>query len=228
MRYAKKSTWIGGTVFLALVIAVAAWFLAISPTFTTAADSRATTVSTEQQNSLLVQQLTGLKADFEKLPEYKAELATLRTQIPVDAGLAVYLRELNAIAETHSVTITALTPSPPLAFTPVAPLAAVVAGPTDGTETDPAVDAVVAAPTASSGLVQSPYAMTVVGSRANALAFLADLQKGTPRLFLVTALTGTGQKVGAASGGRPATVDGDVELVITGTAYVLPDLLAVK
>ena len=65
--------------------------------------------------------------------------------------------------------------------------------------------------------------VTVIGSYDNTLAFLSDLQTATPRLFLVSGFSATGQQDAAASGGKPKTSVGDQQLVITGFLYVLPD-----
>ena len=235
MGTAKRSTWIGGTVFVALLISAAAWFLAISPMFAAASESRAQTESTMQSNDVLALQVTQLKVDFAKLPEYKSELDSLRTEIPTGAELASYLRQLSEVATAHTVTITAVSPAPPMTFVPVVPVAPVVAVAPVPTETaDTTTEAVTAAPVVASGPVVPagfaaiPYSITVVGTRDNALAFLEQVQKGTPRLFLVTGLTATAQEVAEAGGGRPATAVGDQELSITGFAYVLPDPLATE
>ena len=110
MGGAKRSTWIGGTVFAALIIMAATYFLAVSPTLATASDTRAEVASTQQSNDLLQLKIKKLAADFAKLPAYKADLAAVRVQIPVGADLSGYLRQLDAIAVAHSVPLTAVGP----------------------------------------------------------------------------------------------------------------------
>jgi len=87
MSGAKKSTWVGGTVFVALVIAAAAWFFAINPVMASASEIRAQAESTRQENDLAELRVAKLKADFELLPQHKADLATIQQQIPTDARL---------------------------------------------------------------------------------------------------------------------------------------------
>ena len=237
MGGAKRSTWIGGTVFVALIIMVATYFLAVAPALATATDTRAEVASTQQSNDLLQLKTTKLAAEFAKLPEYKANLAAVRVQIPTNADLSGYLRQLDAIAVAHSVTLTAVGPSVAQRVVPAVPAAAAapapVAAPTAEASAAPAADAAAtsaAAPAANAGPVgfaAIPFTMTVVGTYDNALAFLSDLQNATPRLFLVTALTGTSQPKADASGGRPATAIGDLELVVTGFTYALTDPSAV-
>ncbi|GEL97157.1 hypothetical protein [Cellulomonas terrae] len=230
---AKKSTWIGGTIFVALMILVAAWFLAISPTFAAASEVRAQAEATVQSNEMLELQVAKLKADFEKLPEYREELAGLQVQIPTEPHLSDYLRQLDAIAVAHSVTLTAISPSAPQAVVVTPPVADVAAAPVDGAAPPaegaevPAAPVAPEVPVTPSGLTSIAFTLTAVGTYDNVMAFTSDLQNATPRLFLVTTLNGTAQKDTPASGGRPATVPGDVELVIGGLVYAMPDALAV-
>ena len=65
--------------------------------------------------------------------------------------------------------------------------------------------------------------MDVIGSYQHVLAFLQELQSGTQRLFLVAGLAGTARVPAAAGSGLPATNLGDVDLVVTGSLYVLVD-----
>ncbi|HWS58761.1 MAG TPA: hypothetical protein VN257_09485, partial [Actinotalea sp.] len=73
------------------------------------------------------------------------------------------------------------------------------------------------------GFVAMPMSVIVVGTYDATVNFLAALQTGTERLFLVTRWTATGQDESQASGGRPATAPGDLEFSIGGYAYVLTD-----
>ncbi|KQS97210.1 hypothetical protein [Cellulomonas sp. Leaf395] len=238
MAGAKKSTWVGGTVFLGLVIVAAAWFLAISPTMSAAAEVRDQAQQTREQNDLLEMKVAKLKADFEKLPEYKAQLAVLQQQVPTSAMLSDYLRQLDQIAIAHEVTITTITPATPQAVVVAAAPVAVAPAPAESapaegassTETPPAEGTEAVAPPsggAPAGFTAIPFALTVVGTYDNTNAFLYDLQHATARLFLVTGFTGTAQGDSEASGGKPETHVGDQELAISGLTYVLPDALGV-
>lgn len=235
MDGAKKSTWVGGTVFVAILILAAAWFLAVSPTVSAAADLRSQAEQASQQNELLEMQVAQLKADFANLPQYKEQLAAIQTQIPTDAKLADYLRQLDQIAVAHSVTLTSISPSTPapvvVEAAPVAPAPpadATGAAPTDGATTAPAAVPAAAAPAgAPAGFMSIGFSITALGTYDNTEAFLYDMQRSTPRLFLVTTVVGTAQVEQPASGGRPATQVGDQELVISGVTYMLPDMLAV-
>lgn len=235
---AKKGTWIGATVFACAAIAAGSWFMAISPKLADAADLRSQTQDVEDQNELLDLQIASLKSESAKLPEYKAELEQLRIQIPTEAQLAEYVRQINAAATARSVTVTSVTPGLGQAFVPVV-VAAPAPSPTatpesesadseDKAESDEETAPAPAAPTGPKvpdGFSAIPLSLTVVGTYDNTLAFINDLQTATPRLFLVSGLAGTGQSEAEASSGRPATMAGDQEIVLNGYLYVLPDTL---
>ena len=237
MRAGAKGTWIGGAVFLGFVIAVAAWFLLISPTFATASESRTQAEATRQQNEIAAMRIVKLKADFAKLPEYKAELAGLEDQITVEKDLGTYFTALNDLAVAHSVVIVSVAPALPVAFVTAVPIvvAPVVAEPTDTTTSETPADVAAAAAAAvlpvdtgvPAGFVSIGYSIDVVGTNANVIAFLDDVQvKADSRLFLVSGLTATTLTAAEAGGGRPAVADGDQEFLVTGFIYVLPDPLA--
>lgn len=247
MGGAKRSTWIGGTAFVAVVLAIATWFLFVSPTLASADDVRAQADQTRQQNDLLELKLTKLKADFAKLPEYKTQLAELQKEIPLDADLSAYFLQINKIAEAHSVTITSIAPGTPERVTLAAaagtgssqaatnadgstPSASPTPSPSAsaGASTGDGTSGSDEAPKVPDGFVAVPFSVTVLGKYADTVAFLHDAQRGTDRLLLVSALTGTAQKDAGAAGGKPATKVGDQELQITGFTYVLnPDLSSV-
>lgn len=243
MAGAKKGSWIGATVLGSLAIVVASWFLAINPTLGAASDVRAQTAQVTSQNEVLAAKVTKLKADFAKLDDYKSQLGAMQKQIPSTAQLSDYLRQLDTIAAARSVTLTAVAPGAPTA---VAAQAAAAPAPQPSAATSDAAtsDAATPAPTTAagaasantsgtgvassipSGFASIPMSLTVVGTYDNTLAFLSDLQTATPRLFLVSGFTATGQQDAAAAGGKPKTSVGDQELVITGFLYVLPDTAA--
>lgn len=238
---AKKGTWIGATAFASVALAAGAWFLAISPQLAEAAELREQTESVDNQNDILELAIAKLAAEFEHLDEYRTELADLRLQIPTEAELSAYLRELDAIAAAHAVVVTNVAPAMPQAFVSAvvpAPAPAPTETAEEGTEEEataeeptdeatPTAPAVPAGPVAPPGFVAIPVTMTVVGTYDNTVAFLSSLQTGTQRLFLLTGITGTSQQPAEASGGRPELALGDQELQLTGFLYTLPDPLGV-
>ncbi|WP_456788505.1 hypothetical protein [Cellulomonas sp. P5_C5] len=230
----KTSTWIGGAVVVAVLIMVGGWFVAISPTLDSASVATADAESAEARNDQLRLQLATLKKQFEHLDEYKAELAAAQVEIPTEADLTGYTRQIDALGLAAGLTVVSVVPGVPTDVAPVLtqpePVVVDPAETTEGGEAEatpaPADGEVVepAAPTGPApieGFVAVPVDITVLGGVANATTFLSSLQAQGQRLFLVTALRGTGQGDAEASGGRPATKVGDVELTISGYIYVL-------
>ena len=239
MSGAKKSTWIGGTAFLCLVLIVAAWFLVIAPKRASAADVRAQAAQIEAQNDTLELKVAKLAADAKRLPELEKQLAQLRIGIPSDAALAAYLRQLDKVAAAHDVTIENVAPSAAQAVT-LAQAAAPAPTPAPTESAAASVDAASSTPSETAspaatqptanpvpeGFAAIPLSLTVVGTYDDTTAFVSDLQKTDGRLYLVGGFTATGQPDQEASAGKPKTKVGDQELVISGFAYVLPDAAA--
>lgn len=225
MTTPKAGGWIAGTAVAALVIIVAAWFLVISPTLTTASETRTQVDTQLSQNSEAQVKIANLKTQFAKLDATKAELAALQLQIPTSADLAVYTQQLAAIAAAHSVTVIAITVSPAAPVIPFAPVAAPAVTASGSATADPAAPAPVAH-IGIAGFYSLPTTVDVIGTYPNVLAFLQDLQTGTQRLFAVSNLAGTSLTKADANSGTPAIAAGDLEIVVTGALYVFVDTAA--
>lgn len=239
---AKTSTWVGGTAALAAVLMGGTFFLAVQPTLSRAAEAQEQTQITRDQNDVLRQQVDQLRADFVNLPQYQSELADLRVGIPTGPALSDYVRQLDAKAQQAGLTITKLTPGaavivpgPAVASADLAaaavtdPSAAPTAEATtsaDAAAADPSAAVAAPATAAFEGFYAMPLTVSVVGTFPSALSFLGSLQASDGRLFLVTSLVGSGQGDAEASGGRPATKEGDIELTVGGYLYVLTDPMA--
>jgi hypothetical protein len=232
MGRSKTSTWVGGTVVVALLLLVAGWFLLVSPVLASASETRAATEDVQADNDVTRARIETLKAQFETLDQSKADLAALQLQIPTTGQLSDYLRQVDEQAAARTVAVTSVSPSSPELFAPVtgaAPAATTTdAAGTDGTVTDTSGDtATTPAPAAGStapvGMVDVPVTLTAVGSYANVMSWIQALQEQTDRLLLVTTVTGTAQDDQPAGGGKPQTVKGDIEVSVTGYLYVLPN-----
>lgn len=215
MTLNKTRAWIAGAVVVSLLLAVAAWFLLISPKRAEAAESREMTVAAQSQNEQLRAEIEQLKKDFVNLPQYEAELAAIRRALPAEDQLNTLTRELEAQAGAANVQLFSIAPGTPearvdqAAATAAAPAAA---APADG---DAAAAPAAAATPAAATLVQIPVAVTVNGNFQNSEVFLRSLQQNISRDYLVTGLS-----IEPASddpGFTPA--NGDVKLVITGYIF---------
>ena len=237
MRQMSAKAWVGGTVVLSILLLVAAWFLLIDPVVARASEDAVASVDQRQQNDLLAQEIVKLKEQATHLDEYKAELASLRAEMPVTTDPSGLSRELNDLATTAGVTITSLEPSVAEAFIAAVPADTSVTtdagtstdtATTDGAATDgAATDPAAAAPAAIPGFYQIPISITSMGSYDSSVAFLKSVQEGASRLYLVSSIGATTQEDQGAEGGRPATSAGDIELTISGYAFVLLDSAAI-
>jgi len=226
MAVPKAGGWIAGTVVVSLIGALATWFLAIGPTLDAAAATRVEAQAQRDQNDVTKLRIVQLQKQFADLDKLKAQLAAMQLQIPTSYDMANYQRQVATIAAAHQVVVVSMQSG--LAAPVVGPVtnaaAATTSAPTadattaDGTTTAPPVKT-----TGIPGFYALSTGLDVVGTYPNVLAFLQDLQTGAQRLLLVESLSGSSQTNSTASGGRPATKPGDLELVIAGSVYVLAD-----
>lgn len=243
MRSTKATGWVAGTIVLVLGILAATWFLLAAPRFEAAANTMLEAENARAQNDLLNLQLAKLRADYENLDAYRAEVAELQAQIPADAQLAEYTRTVQEIADATGVFVLEVTPGAGQVFTLPIQAAAQATAPADGVETgtvadvseggttaepaapaEPTAPAAPAGPTVPEGMVAVPFSVRVVGTYDSTSAFLERLQTGTDRLLLVTHVDGARQQAQEATPSHPAVADGDVELAVTGFTFVLRDL----
>lgn len=240
MESTKKSTWVAGTVLVAVAILALSWFVLISPVVSDTATAAEDTQAAEDRNVILQQQLTRLQAQYEQLPELRAERDELAQEIPSTQSTSDFLRLATSLAEAAGTTIVDVAIDTPLDVVPAVPLETAPAadataedttaedGTTD-TDTDSTDAADEATPPVSSGpavipgFVAVPVSITVLGNVVGGVNFLSALQEQEERLFLLTALDGAGQDEAEAEGARPATARGDLELIVTGYIYVLVD-----
>jgi hypothetical protein len=225
----KASPWILGTAVLSLAILGLAWLLAIAPQLARAAERDDEAAMIRQQNEIHEERLATLEEQSEHLEDYKAELASLQIGIPTTDGEPAFLREVAAAAAATGVTVVSTTFGLPEEFFSAAALEE-PAAPADATNgDDPTANAGDAEVTDASpdpiagvsGLAVMPTQVIVLGTYDNTVAFMERLQTAMSRLYLVTGYAVTGQKEAEPSGGRPATHEGDAELLIDGFMYVL-------
>lgn len=222
MAASKRLAWIVGTVMAALLILAGAWFLTIGPNMDATAQAQEDTETTLQQNDVQRAKLATLKEQFAELDTFRAQLADIQTLIPVEDGLPSLLRELQGRADAAGLTITGVTSAVPVPFFAAAP---VETAPADGEEQDVATDGTAAV--GVSGLYAISLQVTVVGSKEAAFAFVAGVQEQISRLYAVHGFVSERQDTAESTNGKPATVEGDVEMIIDGYVYVLdPDIAA--
>lgn len=222
MSISKSKIWLAGGVVLCVLLLVASWFLLIQPKRAEAADLRDQTVSTQQNNEQTRAKIAQLKAQFATLPAKKAELAKVREAMPPEYAESTLQRALQKLATGTGTTFVSIAngEATPFVTQPTA-AAATPSASAAGT----ADDAAAPAPATAAGSVATVKSMqvtlTVQSTFAGSQAFLQKLQDQMPRAYLVTGLNITAKQAGPAANGRPATKNGDVEMVITGLVFLL-------
>jgi hypothetical protein len=240
MENSKRTTWVAGTVLLAVAILALAWFVFIAPVVDETSTVASDTQVAEDRNAGLRDQLDTLKAEFANLQTARDELAVIEGQIPKTPNTSEFVRTIDALkaaAGTNVIDVQFGTPEDviPAGVAEDGAVAAPAEEPaTEDPEAAPAADDAAAADSGAApvgadipvipGFVAVPVSVTALGNPVGVLTFLDGLQQQSARLILVTGLQGTGQKQEDATGGRPATNEGDLELVISGYIYVLEDM----
>lgn len=214
----RTGRWSLGAALLCLVLLAASWFLLISPRRADAAAVRAQAVESDTQAGLLTAKIDELKAEFADLPKQKAKLKAIKKQLPANATIPAFVRELQSLAAESGVDLISISPGTPAVVT--------------------SADATVATPTSGAGtLVSLPIGMVFDGDYFEDSLFLKNLQTRIDRSYLVTgiaaapapepttaataAATPTATGTAAAVDSR-ATLD-DATLTLTGSLFVLMD-----
>lgn len=240
MGSTKKSTWVGGTVVLSVLILALTWFVFIAPVVDETATAASNTEIAETRNSQLTTQLATLKEQFADLQSYKDELAAIEKQIPASHAQSDFIRLMDRLATESGTNIVDVAFDPAFDVIPAQPAEVAPAPTEEPTEEagagesaeaeesgDAAADVAPAVPDVPAvipGFVAMPVSITVLSNTPSAINFLGELQEQSDRLFLVTAIDGKGQDAAEATEGKPAVAKGDVELVISGYLYVMQDL----
>ncbi|MCU1404553.1 MAG: hypothetical protein JWQ43_856 [Glaciihabitans sp.] len=184
-------------------ILAVAFFLGVAPQLQARNTASTEKVAVDTLNDQHRARLDVLRAQFARIDQTRATLATLRGSVPETPATADFLDQVSASAATHSVAITNYTaqePTPPIADVPVAPVPDPATTDTTTTnQADPgttaaAVDPAVttaAAPLVATGALTAgnfyavPVRLTLTGDGGGIRNVISDLQT-SGRLFLVT------------------------------------------
>ncbi|MBI4941631.1 MAG: type 4a pilus biogenesis protein PilO [Actinobacteria bacterium] len=220
MLTSRTARWVAGTTLLCVALLGLSWLLLVSPQRTEAAELRDQNAATQSQNDLLEVKIAQLRAQFAKLPESQAELASILAQMPPDAGMPRLVRDLDAMSESTGVTLSSVTPGPAVSVrsgttVPGAAAAAPTAAATAAAAAGTAVD--------GSTVVAIPVTVAIDGDYFQTVAFLKQLQTQMPRAFLVTAVQ---MSAGSAGGADASATGGNVAVTITGKVFALPGMSA--
>lgn len=213
---AKRSTLIGGTAFLCVVLCALSWFLLVSPKREATRETEEGTVALAASNDELERKVEVLREQFARLSEFKTRLAELQVKIPTDANLSALILEVDGATTASGVVLTEFSP-----------LDGVSVMSNESGATEPAADggadpdAIGDAAPAEGALVAFPVSLTTYGSYDESIAFVSALQTSLSRYMLVsTTQIESLVPVDATADGKPAVEAGDVKMIVQGYVYV--------
>jgi Tfp pilus assembly protein PilO len=206
--------WLVAAVAGMAIVAVAGWFLGVSPIVSSAvaANEQVSTITTSNAASLA--KVATLKAQYASIGELQTSLDKLRESIPETPNASAFLQELDALGAPHNVTLTTVMIASATVYqAPAAPAGSTATStstatptptptPTSTTPTTPSTT-----PTSAAGqFVLVPVVITVTGKFSDIRDFIGAVQAGS-RLYLATTVTIT-----AGTGGQPdtGTLTGDI------------------
>lgn len=184
-----------------LVVAVAGWYLLISPESSHAASLRAQAAQASQQAQTLHTQIAMQQAQERQLPAKQALLAQLENRIPSNPALPSMIRQLSAAATSAGVVLVSMSPSQPT----VVPTTAPAPVPSTAKKGSSAAPAAPAAP----ALDQISVQLSVVGAYFNLEQFFANLEN-LPRALRVTGFSMTASGTSASTAQSKGTVPAPV------------------
>lgn len=183
--------WMLGVALAAVAVIALGWVLGISPLLTQAGLASSQAKAAVAQNTAQQASLAKLKSQYDKLPQLNAELEKLQLEVPETANLDDFLDQLQAIAQSTGVSITAFTAAEGTLYgggtaaAPAAPEPAPTATATPAPGSTSASSAGVAAAGITDRLFSVPVTVAVKDTPEQIMAFTDASQKGI-RFFLVT------------------------------------------
>ncbi len=227
----NASAWYAGTAIVIITVLVGGWFGFSSGKMASAASIREEVEQAEHRNQILNTRIQALRADFEKLDEYKAEIAALEVGVPTTPEFSQFIQAAADLADDNNIVIANIQPVPALTIVPEAepeetPEEAPADAEQEGEEEAPApapeepeAEAIV------EGFAGIPIMFTVAGETADVNAFLAEMQE-LDRLFLPTIIRQQRLDESPPAGGMPEIPEGWIEMDLTGYIYVFQHAFA--
>lgn len=216
-----------------VVVAAVGFFVGVQPQLARAADDKDRQASVETTNDTTAAELARLREQAKALPQMRSELQELEESVPASSRMPAFYDQVDAAAAAAGVTVSAITTSDAVAYTPPTPADAAVPATTTATSEasasptstpSPSASATPAAPgvttdpkITAANFTVIPVAISVDGSFAEALAFASEVQD-MKRLFLVNSITSS-----ASEPSTESTETSSTTWNFGGYVYVLSD-----
>ena len=202
----KKRFWVVSAVFAMVVIVGGGWLIGIAPQLAAVASANQNRASVELANAKNQILLTSLKKDYQNIDTLKKELDSLRAAVPASAEISTFVTALNALANSHQITVKSISVNDAKPYTPVAEV------------TNLKITA--------ANFIIIPVQFSVAGDYVKVLDFVNDVQTGSRLFFLSTlSITGSTTATGAVNREKKsaAATPEKVDSTIGGFLYVLLD-----
>jgi Tfp pilus assembly protein PilO len=210
--------WLIAAVAVMAVVAVAGWFLGVSPIVSSAVAANEQVSTITASNAASLTKVATLKAQYADIGELQTSLNKLRESIPETANSSDFLEELNALGVAHNVTLTTVTIGAATVYVAPTASAGAATSTTTSTSTPTPTPTPTTAPTTSATPTTSaagqfvlvPVVIAVTGSFSDVRDFIGAVQGGS-RLYLANSV-GITNGASTGSGGGPATgtLTGDI------------------
>lgn len=234
----SRNTWIGGAAVVAILLAVAAWFLLIAPLRSDASLANQDAEAVEFSNDVLSNKVRQLRTDFANIEEYRELLREHESRIPPIVDYEVIVDEIERAVEKSKVDLLSVASdgnivpvSPFTAIREVAPVLDPETGePLENQPAAPAEPETVsgepptvtgALSTEIEGFYQIPLTLTVQGNYEEILEFSDSLQVDSQQALLAYSISASALRETGESASAPSSEEGDISYVVSVLAYVL-------
>lgn len=106
---ANNRLWVLCTFIVVAAVVAMGWLIGVSPKLDEASANKDELSMVEMQNTVHQANLARIKKEYEQLDSLKAQLASLRQQLPASDDLSTFIGELHALEQKSKVTITSIT-----------------------------------------------------------------------------------------------------------------------
>jgi len=243
MKNSQNAAWIVGAAFVSVIIAIAVYFLAISPQLDATADARDQTVAAKDFNDQLDLKILTMKKKEKEVPTWRGQMAAIAVDLPPTVAQSDLDRFLNATLKANKIPVVNIEYGAPTVVEPglatgapapdnvapspePSPNPQPTSSPAPSAEANPQPSQPPATPEAGAsapfqGLLAIPVTITTEGSPAGILNTIHEIATTQSRFLTITNLTIEKADNTEATPGRPELTESDWTNTVTFMAFVL-------